>query len=389
MEYACIETKCIHLSDMEEEQKERDGIYGAVSFPIFQSATFSHKGIGITTGYDYSRQANPTRHYLERTIASLEQGVDAVAFSTGMAAISAVMELFQPGDHIITESDLYGGSLRLFNTIGKKNGLEFTHLCMEEDDPRRYVKKNTKAVYIETPTNPMMHVVDLKRVGEFCRKNNIIFIVDNTFLTPYLQNPLTFGADIVIHSGTKYISGHNDVLAGFAVTASEELGEKLHRICTTTGASLAPFDAWLVQRGVKTLAVRVERASHNTARIADWLGTVPDVEKVFYPGDPESKGYEIMKNQARGFGAMISFNMKSEEQARRVLQNVKLIQFAESLGGVETLITYPLTQTHAEVPEEIRKKTGLTGKLLRLSVGIENSEDLIRDLEQAFIKSRR
>ncbi|MBQ9871374.1 MAG: PLP-dependent transferase [Eubacterium sp.] len=388
MEYDCLETKCIHLSDMEEEQRERDGIYGAVSYPIFQSATFSHRGIGVTTGYDYSRQTNPTRHYLERTIASLEKGADAVAFSTGMAAITAVMELFLPGDHIITEADLYGGTIRLFDTIGKKNGLRFSHIDIESEDPEEYLNGRTKAVYIETPTNPMMRVVDMEKVKAFCSRHKLLMIVDNTFLTPYLQNPLSFGADIVIHSGTKYISGHNDVLAGFAVTATKEMGEKLHLICTTTGASLAPFDAWLVQRGVKTLALRVERASENTAQIAKWLKTMPDVEEVFYPGDKESEGYSVMKRQARGFGAMLSFNMKSEEQARSILTNVRLIQFAESLGGVETLITYPLTQTHADVPEEVRKKTGLTGKLLRLSIGIENYKDLIKDLEQAFILSR-
>jgi cystathionine gamma-synthase len=359
-------------------------LYGAVSYPIFQTATFSHPGFGETSGYNYTRQTNPTRDHLEKIIASLENGKHALAFSSGMAAITGVMELFKPGDHLIVEEDLYGGSIRLFQQINEKNGMEFTRLDISTDDVEAAVKENTKAIFLETPTNPMMKVVDLEKISNIAKKHNLLLIVDNTFLSPYLQNPLDLGADIVVHSGTKYIGGHNDSLAGFTVTANDEIGERLRSIQTTTGASLAPLDSWLILRGVKTLGIRMDRAEENAKQVVDWLVKQPQVTKVYYPGLENHPGHDIMKKQARGFGAMISFNVETKEQARKILENVKVIAFAESLGGTESLITYPITQTHADVPEELRQKNGVTDTLLRLSVGIENIADLLEDLEQAF-----
>lgn len=374
-----IATKCIHL-----EGACKDGIYGAVSFPIFQTATFAHPGVGQSTGYDYSRLQNPTREQLERIVASLENGFDALAYSSGMAAIGAVLELFAPGDHLIVEEDLYGGSVRLFQSISRKNGLTFTCLDMSREDIEEYITPDTKAVFIETPTNPMMHVVDIAKLAQVTKAHGLLLIVDNTFLSPYLQNPLNLGADIVIHSGTKYLGGHNDTLAGFAVTGSEELSEKLRFLMKTTGAMLGPFDSWLLLRGIQTLPVRMKAAQENAWQIARWLTRQKHVKKVLYPGLPDHPGHEIMKKQSRGFGAMVSFEVDSKEYACSILHKIRLIQYAESLGGTETLITYPLTQTHADVPKELLEKNGITEGLLRLSAGIEDTEDLIRDLSQAM-----
>lgn len=374
-----IATKCIHL-----EGACKDSIYGAVSFPIFQTATFAHPGVGQSTGYDYSRLQNPTREQLERIVASLENGFDALAYSSGMAAIGAVLELFAPGDHLIVEEDLYGGSVRLFQSISRKNGLTFTCLDMSREDIEEYITPDTKAVFIETPTNPMMHVVDIAKLAQVTKAHGLLLIVDNTFLSPYLQNPLNLGADIVIHSGTKYLGGHNDTLAGFAVTGSEELSEKLRFLIKTTGAMLGPFDSWLLLRGIQTLPVRMKAAQENAWQIARWLTRQKHVKKVLYPGLPDHPGHEIMKKQSRGFGAMVSFEVDSKEYACSILHKIRLIQYAESLGGTETLITYPLTQTHADVPKELLEKNGITEGLLRLSAGIEDTEDLIGDLSQAM-----
>ena len=375
-----IETKCLHL----DKREGTCDTSGAISFPIYQSATFAHVGLGKSTGYDYSRLQNPTREQLEKVVANLEGGIDAVAFSSGMAAISAVMELFQPGDQLIVDEDLYGGSVRLFLNISKKNGIEITrvNLCEEEIEP--YITERTKAVYLETPTNPMMNVIDIQKVSEAAKKHNLLLIVDNTFLSPYFQNPLKLGADIVVHSGTKYLGGHNDTLAGFTVTADEKIAERIRYIFKTTGAGLAPLDSWLIIRGIKTLAVRLERAQENAGKLAEWLKGRPEVVRVIYPGLPEHPGHSTMKKQASGFGAMLTFEVSSKELVQQTLENVKVIQFAESLGGVETLITYPITQTHADVPPEMLAKNGINDRVLRLSVGIENIDDLINDLEQAF-----
>lgn len=375
-----IETRCLHL----EEEEGRCDNYGAVSYPIYQTATYAHPGVGQSTGYDYTRLQNPTREHLEKVVASLENGVDALALSTGMAAVTLLMELFQPGDHLIVDSDLYGGSIRLFQNVSVKNGISFSSIDCYQDDVEAYINENTRAVYIETPTNPMMNVTDIEELSKITKKHDLLLVVDNTFLSPYLQNPLELGADIVVHSGSKYLGGHNDTLAGFLVTDREDISDKLRFLIKTTGAGLAPFDCWLILRGIKTLGIRMEKAQENAIRIADWLLEQKVVTKVIYPGLPEHPGHEIMKKQARGFGAMLTFQLESREFALEILRRVKMIKYAESLGGVETLITYPTTQTHADVPQEIREKNGITDSTLRLSVGIENVEDLLEELEQVF-----
>lgn len=375
-----IETKCIHLESKDITCDKS----GAISFPIYQTATFAHPGLGKSTGYDYSRLQNPTREQVEKIVASLEEGVDAVAFASGMSAIAAVMELFSPGDHLIVDDDLYGGSVRLFLNISNKNGIEVTRVNLSEENVEPHVKENTKAIFLETPTNPMMNVIDIQSISEITKKKNLLLIVDNTFLSPYFQNPLKLGADIVVHSGTKYLGGHNDVIAGFVVSGSDEIAEKIRYIIKTTGAGLAPFDSWLVLRGIKTLALRMDRAQDNAVQLANWLKGRPEVVRVIYPGLADHPGYQIMKKQARGFGSMLTFEVSSKELVEQILRKVNVIQFAESLGGVETLITYPITQTHADVPPEDLAKNGINDRVLRLSVGIENIKDLIEDLEQAF-----
>lgn len=376
-----LETKCIHVEDDKDSFCSH---FGSISFPIYQTATYAHPEVGMSTGFDYSRVSNPTREQLEKIVAGLEKGVDAVAFSSGMAAITALMEIFSAGDHIITDADLYGGSIRLFNNINEKNGLTFSHLTNIDSEVENYITPNTKAIYIETPTNPMMNVIDIAKLSEVAKKHNLLLIVDNTFLSPYFQNPLELGADIVIHSGTKFLGGHNDTLAGFIVTNSYEISEKIRYIVKTVGSGLAPFDSWLILRGIKTLAVRMERSQENAQAIVDFLLQEPKVKKVYYPGIEGTKAYEICKKQARGFGSMITFEVESPDLAKHILKFTKIIPFAESLGGVETLITYPFTQTHADVPEETRKANGINEAVLRLSAGIESKEDLIADLKYAI-----
>ena len=366
-----------------KEHFEKD-LTGAISFPIYQSATFAHPELGTSTGFDYSRLKNPTREQLEKVVASLEKGIDAVAFSSGMAAITALMEIFKPGDHIITDADLYGGSIRLFNNISEKNGLTFSHIDLTSEDAEKYINENTKAIYVETPTNPMMNVIDIRKLARITKESGLLPIVDNTFLSPYFQNPLELGADIVVHSGTKFLGGHNDTLSGFVVTNLSEISEKLRFIIKTVGSGLAPFDSWLILRGIKTLPIRMEKSQQNAKAIVEYLLNEPKVKKVYYPGIKGSKGYEICKSQARGFGSMITFEVESAELAKHILKETKLIPFAESLGGVETLLTYPYTQTHADVPEEVRKANGITDCVLRLSAGIEDSKDLIDDIRNAI-----
>lgn len=375
-----LNTCCLHLEEAEGKTEN----YGAISYPIYQTATYAHPSVGMSTGYDYSRLQNPTRERLEKVITSLEGGIDALALSSGMAAITLVMDIFKPGDHLVVEADLYGGSIRLFDNVSKKNNYEFSYLDCARDDIEGAIKENTKAIYIETPTNPMMNVADISAIAKIAKKHNILLIVDNTFLSPYFQNPLKLGADIVIHSGTKFLGGHNDTLAGFIVTNNEEIKEKLRFLIKTTGAGLSPFDSWLVLRGIKTLGIRMEKSQENAIRIAHWLKEQSIVKKVYYPGLSEHPGYEVIKKQARGFGSMITFDVDTKEHALQILERVKMIKFAESLGGVETLITYPTTQTHADVPEDVRLKNGITPCTLRLSTGIEDVEDLLTELSAVF-----
>jgi cystathionine gamma-synthase (EC 2.5.1.48) len=374
-----LETKVVH------GYKGYDQYTGAISFPIYQSATFKHPGLNQTTGYDYSRVQNPTREELENTIANLENGKHGFAFSSGMAAISTVLSLFNPGQHIIVSDDLYGGTYRLFEEIYRRYGIEFTYVDTSSiHEIERALKSTTAAVFIETPSNPMMKVTDIALTAAFAKSRKMLIIVDNTFLTPYFQRPLELGADIVIHSGTKYLGGHNDTLAGFIAVNDDDIAERIRLIQKSEGAVLSPFDSWLILRGIKTLAVRLEKQQQNALTIAKWLQNHKKVEKVYYVGLREHEGYEISKRQASGFGAMISFSVKDAALIEQVLKRVKVIMFAESLGGVESLITYPIVQTHSAIPDEMRRQIGVTDKLLRLSVGIEAVEDLISDLEQAL-----
>lgn len=373
-----VSTQCIHGND------EID-CTGAVTVPIYQTVTFAHPGVGKSTGYDYARVQNPTREALEKTIAKLEHGADALAFSSGMAAIAALMELFRPGDAILALSDLYGGTIRLFQNISRKNGIEIEYTDTAdpaEIEPR--LKPQTKAIFIETPTNPMMIVTDIAAASAVAHRHGLFLIVDNTFLTPYFQTPIPLGADIVVHSGTKYLCGHNDTLAGFLVAATKPLSERLREIYKTTGACLSPFDSWLAIRGIKTLPVRMNEQQKNAAKVAEWMLGQPKIKKVYYIGLPDHPGYAVTKKQARGFGAMISFEADSKQTALSILNRVKLILFAESLGGVESLITYPMMQTHMDVPQEERESRGINDRLLRLSVGLEAPDDIIADLKQAI-----
>jgi len=382
-----ISTVCVHGC------KKHYDTTGAIAVPIFASATFTHPGVGQSTGFDYSRSQNPTKEYLEHTITALEcsvasngvacSGAETIAFSTGMAAVSALMELFSPGDHIVASADLYGGTFRLFSRISEKNGLRFSYADSAEDIVA-LVKPDTKAVFLETPTNPMMRVVDIAAVAQVTKTKNILLIVDNTFLTPVFQRPITLGADIVLHSGTKYLGGHNDTLAGTLTASSAGLAEKLRYIAKTTGGCLSPFDSFLIVRGIKTLAIRMKRQQETALAVAKWLRGQSNVKAVYYTGLPDHSGYEISCRQASGFGGMISFAVKEEKTAVKILESVKVIQYAESLGGAESLITYPMLQTHAEIPESERLERGIDACLLRLSVGLEAADDIMADLKQAM-----
>lgn len=376
-----FETKCIHGND---DYSFQDATR-AVSFPIYQTATFGHVGLGKSSGYDYTREKNPTRQHLEETISALEGAYDTVAFSSGMAAVGACFELFQPGDHILCSEDLYGGVTRMMRLIGQKNGLEVDYIDTTDlRQIREKIRPNTKALYLETPNNPMMKVTDLRACAALAREFHLLLIVDNTFLSPYLQNPLQLGADLVLHSGSKLLSGHNDTIAGFLSSRDPDLAQRIRLIAKTTGGVLAPFDSWLVLRGLKTLPVRMERQQENARKVAQWLAKQPQICQVFYVGMLDHPGYQTNRSQARGTGNMISFRTIHERIAHQILERVKLITFAESLGGTESLITYPMMQTHPDVPVEMREHLGITETLLRLSVGLENVEDLIADLKQAL-----
>lgn len=371
-----FETLCLHA-----DQNIKDE-WGSLNQAICQTATFVHKGIDIDSPYSYSRLSNPTRRHLEKTIASLEGGYDAYAFSSGMTAITVSMMLIQKGSHVIATDDLYGGALRLFNHVCKNNGIEFDFVDTSNIDlVKEKIKPNTKLIYIETPSNPIMKVTDIKEIADLAHSIGAYLFVDNTFLTPYYQNPISLGADIVIHSATKYLGGHNDALAGVVVAKTCELAERILFYSKTIGGQLAPFDAFLIERGIKTLPIRMDRISENAYKLALWLAKNKRIKKVYYAGLPSSKGYQIMKKQSKGFGGMISIELESSSLAKKVLKEVKVFQYAESLGGVESLITYPMLQTHADVPKEEREARGINDRFLRISVGIENIEDLIEDLK--------
>ncbi|SFC83517.1 trans-sulfuration enzyme family protein [Clostridium uliginosum] len=362
-----------------------DNVTGSISYPIYQTATFKHAGLNNSTGYDYSRVKNPTTEELEKTVALLENGKGAIAFSSGVAAITACIYLFKFGDHVILSDDLYGGSFRLFNQTFKNFEVNSTFVdTTDTNNILNALTKKTRAIFLETPSNPTMKVTDISAVAKICKKNNLLLIVDNTFLTPYYQKPLDLGADLVIHSGTKYLGGHNDVLSGFVVANDESLIERLRNINMSTGAVLSAFDSWLILRGIKTLHIRLDRAQENAIKIAQFLNNNTNVEKVYYVGLEDFEGYELNKSQATGFGSTLSFRLKDKNLVPKILEEVKVITFAESLGGVETLITYPYTQTHADIPEQIKQRLGIDEYLLRLSVGVENIYDLIEDLKRVI-----
>ncbi|MBA4542672.1 aminotransferase class V-fold PLP-dependent enzyme [Thermoactinomyces daqus] len=376
-----LETRLAQIGNKKEKKT------GAVNFPVYFSTAYEHISLGVSTGYDYSRTANPTRDVLEEAISQLEGGNGGFACSSGMAAIHTLMGLFSAGDHFVVSLDLYGGTYRLFEEVLTRFGLSFTYVDLRRsDDVKRAIGPNTKAVFIESPTNPLMQVTDLKQIAQIAKQAGCYTIVDNTFMTPYFQRPLELGADIVVHSATKYLGGHNDVLAGLIVVKGDELAERLRFIQNSIGAALGPLDTWLLMRGMKTLALRMEKHQENALAIAEYLKQHPLVDEVFYPSlNPESKA--ILDEQADGYGGMISFRVRNSGMIASILENLNVITYAESLGGVESLITYPARQTHADVPVEIRESIGVCDRLLRLSVGIEHKEDLIADLDQALKKA--
>ncbi|MDR1109365.1 MAG: PLP-dependent aspartate aminotransferase family protein [Deltaproteobacteria bacterium] len=373
-----LDTICVHGA------RDKNNHTGSLAVPIYQSATYAHPAVGQSTGYDYARVQNPTREALEGLVAAMERGREALAFSCGMAAMDAVLALFGPGDHIICADDLYGGSVRLLASLERRMGISVDYLdANDRETLQGALRPETRAVFIETPSNPMMKVTDIRAVRETIGPA-VKLIVDNTFLTPIFQRPLELGADMSLHSGTKYLAGHNDTLAGFVVTNDAGDAELLRHATKTVGSGLTPFDSFLVIRGLKTLPLRMAKSQENALALAEFLGRHHRVAKVFYPGLIDHPGREISLRQSSGFGAMISFEVDSEDTAKKVLEKVGLILYAESLGGVETLITYPLIQTHADVPVETRESLGINGRLLRLSVGVEALEDLLADLAQAL-----
>ena len=374
-------TKAIHAGVHPDEST------GAIMTPIYQTSTYVQDGVGNHKGYEYSRTLNPTRHALEKNIAAIENGKHGACFGSGLAAIDCVIKMLNPGDEVISTNDLYGGSYRIFKTIFEKYGIKFHFVDMNNvANVEALVNENTKLIWVETPTNPMMNIIDIEEMAKVAKKANAMLAVDNTFATPYLQNPLDLGADIVMHSVTKYLGGHSDVVMGALVTADDEIAKEMYRIQNSTGAVTAPMDSFLVLRGIKTLHIRMQRHCENGEKIAHFLTTHPKVDKVYWPGFETHPNHDVAKKQMRGFGGMISFTLKGNklEDAHEIVKKVDLFALAESLGGVESLIGHPATMTHASIPKEERDKAGVVESLLRLSVGIENIEDLIADLKQAL-----
>lgn len=367
----------------------KEPVTGAVSFPVYQSTAFRHPQLGQSTGFDYARTKSPTRAVLEEAAAQLESGDAAFACSSGMAALQTIFAYFSQGDHLIVSLDLYGGTYRLLERIMKRFGVTASYVDTNDiDGMASKLQDNTKAVLIETPTNPLMMITDLERVCAWAKSKGLLTIVDNTLLTPYLQRPIELGADIVVHSATKYLGGHNDVLAGLIVTKGEELSKEMAILHNSIGAVLGPQDSWLLMRGMKTLALRMERHQYNATKIAEYLLEHPAIEEVYYPALPHHPGHDVQNRQSSGNTGIFSFRLKDARYVEPILRHIKLIAFAESLGGVESLMTYPAMQTHADIPEEIRKAVGVDDRLLRFSVGIEHVDDLIADLEQALAAAK-
>ena len=366
--------------------QEPDPTTGAVTIPIYQTSTYVQQGLGKHKGFEYARTQNPTRMALEKNMAVLERGVAGYAFASGMAATTSVTQLLlKQGDHAICGENVYGGTFRLFDKIVKHYGIEFTYVNTSKPDAvERAIQPNTKMVFIETPTNPLMSITNIGAVCDIAHRSNCRVVVDNTFMSPYFQRPLELGADIVVHSTTKYLNGHSDSVGGVVILKRKEDAERLQFIQNAAGAILSPFDSWLVLRGIKTLPVRMEAHNANGMAIAKYLAERKEVQKIYYPGLPNHPGHELAKKQMTGFGGMIAFDLGSRDRAARFLESVRLCSLGESLGGVETLISHPATMTHASVPPEERARLGITDGLVRISVGIEDVEDLIADLEQAF-----
>ena len=366
-----------------------DKAYGAVSVPIYPTAIYRYVAFGKNRGYDYSRGENPTRHAAEEALAALEGATSAVSFSSGMSAIAAVMTLFRSGDHVLCSDDLYGGTYRLFEQILKGYGLRFDYVDMGDAAAvRRRIGKRTRALFIETPTNPLMKIADLRGAARVAKEAGIVSIVDNTFLSPALQRPLSLGIDIVVHSATKFLGGHNDLIGGAVIVSDPSLAEKMRFAQKAVGAVLSPWDAWLLLRGIKTLHLRVARAQENAISLVRFLSSHPFVRKVFYPGLPGHPGAELHASQADGPGSIVSFELARESAVPRFLSSLKTVLLAESLGGVESLITHPATMTHADIPPEEQAAVGLTPSLVRLSVGVEHVDDLMKDLSQALRRAK-
>lgn len=377
-------TKSIHVG------QEPDPVTGAIAIPIHMTSTFAQPEPGRHRGYEYSRTGNPTRTALEKCLAALEEGKYGLAFASGMAAISAVTALLKTGDHVVACDDLYGGTRRLFEKVLRKYGLDFTYVdATTPKNVEKALKDNTKMIWIETPTNPLLKIIDIKETSSIAQKHGILTVVDNTFASPYFQKPLLMGADVVIHSTTKYISGHSDVIGGIVITSNKEIYENIKFVQNAVGAVPSPFDSWLVLRGVKTLAIRMEKHQENAHKIAEFLEGHSKIERVYYPGLRSHPQHKLARKQMSGFSGMISFEIKGGEQkAKRFLKNLKLFKIAESLGGVESLIEHPALMTHASIPKREREKIGITDSLIRASVGIEDTVDLIQDLEGALAKIR-
>ena len=374
-------TKTIHGG------QEHDKAYGAVMPPIYQTSTYAQTTPGGHKGYEYSRTHNPTRNALEHAFASIENGKYGLAFGSGLAAIDAVIKLLKPGDEVISTNDLYGGSYRLFTKVFQDFGIKFHFVGMSDVNRiSEVINTNTKLIWVETPTNPMMNIIDIEAVSTIAKSNSILLAVDNTFATPYLQQPLNLGADIVMHSATKYLGGHSDVVMGALVVNDSELAEKLYFIQNASGAVCGPQDSFLMLRGIKTLHVRMQRHCENAKKVAEFLNDHPEIEKVYWPGLENHLNHDIAKRQMNDFGGMLSFVTKGNnyEQAIKIVESLKIFTLAESLGGVESLAGHPASMTHASIPKEEREKTGVVDSLIRLSVGIEDADDLIADLKQAI-----